>query len=277
MSNIKAFESFIAEAVKKGIESALAEGKGKSTDKSDNFDHVGKKHLKDENAKKEAKKEIKKAKKITRSQLAEGVRKALRMALNESGKVDLTRHYDAEDKMHYVPDQYVDHDPEDHEHVGFKGVPTQGVRSKKSGRMVGWKKEGLSDGDVTKRGTSTYGNVPSPDELQAALDENGGWHMDLQGGDYLAFAYALEVAGVGNPDMNSGVGMHQVLTALSNAPSPEELPDTVDDEEIENPHSYLNKTLNSWHVRYGRSQENIEDRAQRLASDILGMLGWEWI
>jgi hypothetical protein len=61
MNNIKTFESFIAEAVKKGIESALAEGKGKSTDKSDNFDHVGKKHLKDENSKKE----IKKAKKIT--------------------------------------------------------------------------------------------------------------------------------------------------------------------------------------------------------------------
>jgi len=126
MNNIKTFESFIAEAVKKGIESALAEGKGKSTDKSDNFDHVGKKHLKDENSKKE----IKKAKKITRSQLAEGVRKALRMALKETS---------------------------------------------------GYAQEGLSDGDVTKRGTSTYGNVPSPEELQAALNEQGGWDMDLKG------------------------------------------------------------------------------------------------
>jgi hypothetical protein len=226
MNNIKTFESFIAEAVKKGIESALVEGKGKSTDKSDNFDRVGKKHLKDENSKKEANKEIKKAKKITRSQLAEGVRKALRMALKEAS---------------------------------------------------GYAQEGLSDGDVTKRGTSTYGNVPSPEELQAALDEQGGWDMDLKGGDYLAFAYALEVAGVGNPDMNTGVGMHKVLTALSNAPSPEELPETVDDEEIENPHSYLNKTLNSWHVRYGRSEEKIEDRAQGLASSILDILGWEWV
>lgn len=216
MSSIEksTLETMILEAVRKGISSAI-----------------------------EAKKP-KKVKKITRSQLAEGVRKALRMALKENG-------------------------------MPGGAMPSPGMGTGSS--MATPTQEGLSDGDVTKKGTSTYGQIPSPDELQAALDEQGGWSMDLQGQDYLAFSYALEVAGLGNPNMDSGDGMHEALTALTNAPSPQELPDSVADEDIEDPNSSLNKILTSWEARYGRHGQKIEDHAQSLASSILDVLGWEWI
>jgi hypothetical protein len=236
-TNTGTFESLIAEAVKKGINAALEEGKGKPTDKGENHDRVGKKHQKGADKKKEAKKDIRAAKKITKSQLAEGVRKALRMALKEAG-------------------------------MPGGAMPTPGM---------GAGAPASAPTQEAKHGSMTGGEVPPPEELQAALDEIGGWHMNLQGADYLAFAYALEAAGIGNPDMNSGEGMHAVLMALANAPSPDELPETVDDEEIENPHSHLNKVINSWDVRYGRSGDAIEDHAERLASDILDVLGWEWV
>lgn len=207
-------EAMIAEAVKKGIASALTEGKKPKT------------------------------RKITRSQLAEGVRKALRMALNEAGMIG-----------------------------GSMPAPGMGAGS----TMPPTQEEGLSDGDVTKKGTSTYGQVPSPEELEAALEEIGGLDMDLQGADNIAFEYAMIVAGIGNPNMDSGEGMHSVLAALSNAPAPDELPDTVDDEDIEDPNSHLNKILDSWDIRYGRHGENIEDHARSIASNILDVLGWEWI
>ena len=230
-------EALIAKAVKKGIASALTENKKP------------------------------KIRKITRSQLAEGVRRALRMALNEAG-------------------------------MPGAAMPAPGMGA--SPTMPPTQEEGLSDGDVTKSGSRTFGQVPSPEELQAALepprretprcrcqvpspeelqaalDENGGFHANLQGGDFLAFSYALEIAGVGNPNMDTGEGMHAVLTALFNAPPPDELPDTVNDEDIDDPHSHLNKILNSWDARYMNS-EKIEDRAQSLASSILDHLGWEWV
>lgn len=208
-----ALEAMIAEAVKRGIAKAITETKKPKT------------------------------RKITRSQLAEGVRKALRMALKESGMTG-----------------------------GAMPAPGMGAGAPMSAPT----QEGLSDEDVTKKGSMSGGIVPSPEELQAALDENGGFHANLQGGDYLAFSYALEVAGVGNPNMDTGEGMHAVLTALSNAPPPDELPDTVDDEDINDPHSHLNKILDSWDARY-RGSEKIEDRAQGLASSILDHLGWEWV
>lgn len=207
-------EALIAEAVKKGIAKAITETKKPKT------------------------------RKITRSQLAEGVRKALRMALKESG----------------MPG-------------GAMPAPGMGAGAPMSAPT----QEGLSDGDVTKKGSSSFGQVPSPEELQAALDEQGGWSMDLKGADYFAFEYAMLVSGLGNPNMDTGQGMHAVLTALTNAPSPEELPQEMDDEEISNPNSQFNKLLNAWDARYGRTGEKIEDHAQSLASSILDVLGWEWV
>lgn len=81
----EALETLIAEAVQKGVESALNEGKGKPTDRSEKHDRFGKKFVKERDKKKEDKKEMKKATKISKSKLAEGVRKALRMALTEVG------------------------------------------------------------------------------------------------------------------------------------------------------------------------------------------------
>lgn len=208
-------ENLISQAVKKGINSAITETRKP------------------------------KARKITRSQLAEGVRKALRMALKESG----------------MPGGVM---PGTGMAAGAPvSAPTQ--------------EEDFSDGEGTKRGSMSGGIVPSPEELQAAIDENGGWDMNLQGENSLALTYALEVAGLGNPNTSTGQGMHAVLTALSTCPAPDDLPDSVDDEDISNPHSHLNKILDSWEVRYGRGGHRIEDAAQSLASSILDSLGWEWV
>jgi hypothetical protein len=185
-------------------------------------------------------------KKISRSQLAEGVRKAMRMVLSESG----------------MPG-------------GAMPVPGMGAGMPTTPPA----NEALSDGDGTtkKRGVLTSGVVPSPEELQAALDDIGGWSWDIQGGDYLAYSYAMSIQELGHPDMDTGTGMHQVLTALANAPSPEELPHDMDDYVINDPHSEFNRALDSWENRYGMSGEKIEERAQSLASDIMDHLGWEWV
>lgn len=186
-----------------------------------------------------------KVKRITRSQLAEGVRRALRIALKESG-------------------------------MPGGAMPAPGMAAG-APMSTPTQEEGLSDGDVTKKGSMSGGHVPSPEELQSALDEQGGWDMNLQGKDSLAFSYALEVAGIGHPNMDSGEGMHAVLTALSQCPAPDELPHTMDDSEIEDPHSRLNRILDSWENRYGHSGDSIIDAAQSIASGILDALGWEWI
>lgn len=235
-----ALESVISQAVKNGINSAMLEAKKKdpksARDNKKSHDKVGSLRAKEKD-KDKAKKDLKKGnlhekpvRKITRSELAEGVRKALRMALKENGMAGGT-------------------------------MPAPGMSSGPS--MSAPTQEGLSG-----KGSS----VPSVEELQAALDKQGGWDMNLQGPDFLAFSYALEVAGLGNPDLNSGQGMHTALIALSNPPSPDQLPDSIDDEEIDNPHSHLNKTLNSWEVRYGNQGKKIQDHARKLASDIIATL-----
>jgi hypothetical protein len=163
--------------------------------------------------------------------------------------------------------------------VGMPGgsMPTPGMAP--GSPMSAPTSEASLDGVDSDHGSVTGGTVPSPEELQSALDELGGWDMDLKGADNLAFSYAMQVAGLESSgfDMNTGHGMHQVLMALANCPSPNELPDTVSDEEIDDPHSYLNKVLDSWENRYGRRGEKIEQHAESLASSILGVLGWEWV
>jgi hypothetical protein len=241
MGSSQSFESFIAEAVKKGIKSALAEGKGKPTDKSEKHDRVGKKHQKGAEDKKDAKKAIRNAKKITRSQLAEGVRKALRMALNE---------------------------------VGMPGgsLPAHGMSAGAS--MSAPTQEDIS-GDSSK--PISGHTIPSPEELQSALDENPGWDMDLQGADSLAFDYAMEVTQVGYPNIQTGKGLHKILMALMQVPSPDEIASSMSPEELDDPHSQLNRIIKSWDVRYGRSGHKIEEHARDLVSNILQSLGWEWV
>ena len=99
--------------------------------------------------------------------------------------------------------------------------------------------------------------------------------MDLKGADSLAFDFALMVADVGYPNMNTGEGMHKALTALANCPEPDALSDTVDQEELDDPHSRLNRLLDAWDARY--NNESIVQAAESLASGILDVLGWEWV
>lgn len=101
--------------------------------------------------------------------------------------------------------------------------------------------EGVSDGGM-KRGTSTFGQLPSPEELQAALDEQGGWSMTLRGSDARSFEAAMAKAGMdaGQAEqmMDTGEGMHKVISAL---------------------------------------MDSGDDNAEHLASSIMDVLGWEWV
>lgn len=198
-------QNLVAEAVRKGVQSALTESP-------------------------------KRVKKITRTQLAEGVRKALRMAMKEN--------------------------------MGMAGgaMPAPGMGA---GAPTSAPTTEMAGSQITVSG----GHVPSPDELQQAIDREGGWEMDLQGADSMAFDYAMHVAGLGYPDMNTGEGMHAALTALMQAPPPDQLPDTVDDEEVQDPHSQFNQILDRWDARYG--DKPIEETAADIASSIMGVLGWE--
>ena len=112
--------------------------------------------------------------KITRNQLAEGVRKALRMVIEESG------------------------------------MPGGAMPALGNGAGSGMA--------ITSEEAPSGGSVPSPDELSQALQTSGGWKMKIQGRDFLAYMYATQVAGLEHPDMDSGEGMHAVLSALMAAP-----------------------------------------------------------
>jgi len=193
-----------------------------------------------------------KATKISPVQLAEGIRKAVKKVLAENTMASPGRAGSGRMAGGAMP-------PPGKGAVAGTAAPTQ---------------EGVSDGDKV-RGRSSFGQIPSPEELQQAIDDLGGWDMDLKGADSLAFDFALMVADVGYPNMDTGEGMHKVLTALANCPEPDALSDTVDQEELDDPHSRLNRLLDAWNARYGK--ESIAQTAESLASGIMDVLGWEWI
>lgn len=105
-------------------------------------------------------------------------------------------------------------------------------------------KEGVSTGEGTQRGRASFGTLPSADELDSAIEELGGWSMDLRGEDARAFEDAMDSAGIALQSaktmMNTGRGMHKILTALT-------------------------------------STEDANEDAASLASSIMDVLGWEWI
>lgn len=148
--------------------------------------------------------------KITSTQLAEGVRKAVKLALKEG--------------------------------MGMPGGAMPAPGKGAGAGMAGSTQEGVSSGEGQKRGTSTAGTIPSPEDLQQALDDQGGWSMTLRGSDSTAFESAVNAADMDYNEaysmMNTGEGMHKVLTALMDSGDPE---------------------------------------AESLASSILDVLGWEWV
>jgi hypothetical protein len=198
--------------------------------------------------------EERKASKVTISstQLAEGIRKAVKKVLSENTMASPGRAGSGRMAGGAMP-------PPGKGAVAGTAAPTQ---------------EGVSDGDKV-RGRSSFGQIPSPEELQQAIDDLGGWDMDLKGADSLAFEFAMMVADAGYPNMSTGEGMHKVLTALTNCPEPDALPDSVDQEELDDPDSRLNRLLDAWDARYGN--ESIAQTAESLASGIMDVLGWEWV
>jgi hypothetical protein len=95
---------------------------------------------------------------------------------------------------------------------------------------------------ASKKSSSTHGQIPSPEELQQAIDDLGGWDMELRGSDLEAFVDAVEAAGMGQMKamslMKTGEGMARVLRALMSSGN---------------------------------------EKAEELASSILDVLGWEWV
>jgi len=95
---------------------------------------------------------------------------------------------------------------------------------------------------ASKRSSSTFGQIPSSEELQQAIDDLGGWDMELRGSDLETFVDAVEAAGMGQMKamnlMKTGEGMARVLRALMSSE---------------------------------------DEKAEELASSILDVLGWEWV
>lgn len=110
--------------------------------------------------------------------------------------------------------------------------------------------------------SSTFGTIPSATELQEALDREGGWSMTLRGSDERVFDAAMRQARISNAVslMQTGSGMRRVLSALM---------------------SYANRKANAEYRRAGKPSnfESSQDvqTAESLASNIVGVLGWEWI
>jgi hypothetical protein len=200
----------IAQAIEKANEMNLMEKKMKKSDLKKMVSEAVKSGI--QKAKESQKKLTKEAvapTKITKTAIAEAVRKAVRTSLKEAG-------------------------------MPGGAMPPAG---KPSGTQMTapTQEEGVSDGDP-KRGSSTFGELPSAEELQAAIDALGGWDMTLRGSDERIFNAAMKRSKI-NPAnavqiMNTGEGMRRVLQAL---------------------------------LRTGREE------ADSLASSIMDVLGWEWI
>ena len=96
--------------------------------------------------------------------------------------------------------------------------------------------------------------------------------MNLKGQDALAFEYATSIAGVSGSTA-SAEEVAATVTALVEAPAPSELEPNVLD-------SRLGRVLEEWEQRYGNpsdEEDGIAAVAQRIASDILASLGFEWV
>jgi hypothetical protein len=117
----------------------------------------------------------------------------------------------------------------------------------------------------------TFGEMPPMDAIEFAL---GGeeFELELQGQDALAFAYGTAVAGISG-DTATAEEFAATVQALAETPAPAELPDDVAESSVE-------RVLTDWEERYGDPSEEdhgIASVAQRIASDMLAAIGFEWV
>jgi hypothetical protein len=118
----------------------------------------------------------------------------------------------------------------------------------------------------------SFGKIPPLDAVTFALGGEA-FEMNLEGRDALAFEYATNVAGVSG-DVSSPDSFVETIKALAEAPHPEDLDDPTD--------SRIEEILGQWEARYGdaddeEEEEGIADAAGRIASDMLGAIGFQWV
>lgn len=251
-----------------------------------------------------SKKKVKKS--ITKSQLAEGVKKALRKALKENSfgllDADIVGWHSDEDYnicRKDIDDRTAKRkgmSPIDKGQEGWEmitcdichqllgqtitpGLPEAGGRGMPGGAMpvaaaaAGQKVVGM--GEAAHKG-STFGQIPSDEELQTLWDEHGGFDMNLQGELSAVMDLAEKLSPEHSGDWTKLEGFKQTLKMLMNVQDPGELHD-MDPET----YSYIEPALRAWDERYGTSDEyvgqSIPDKAASLAGEMLGALGWEWI
>ena len=112
----------------------------------------------------------------------------------------------------------------------------------------------------------SFGQVPPLDAVTFALGGEA-YEMELQGQDALAFEYAMAAAGASG-DVSSPESFVETVRALADAPSPEDFVDAPA------------HVLSDWEERYGDpsdDEDGIAVVARRIASDMLGTIGFEWI
>lgn len=129
-----------------------------------------------------------------------------------------------------------------------------------------------SDIIMPPKKSTSWGLIPSSEQLWKLMEEEP-FPMILKGQDDIAYGYALGAAGMmpesGRVIIEGGEEMEDILKALINAPEP----DSLNFHELEN--IEIASSLDEWDEKY--PDDDIVEAAQNLASNIMEVLGIDWI
>lgn len=244
---------------------------------------------------------------ISRSQLAEGVKKALRLALKENSfglmDADVVGWHSDEDYnicRKCIDDKTarrkgmtpISKDQEGwemiqcdicHDHLGKTIVP--GLPEERGRGMAGTQMPKIASAagddvpgiDETRHGSMSGGKMPSDEDFQASWDEAGGFDMKPQGEMSIVMDIAAKLSPEGHlGDWTTPEGFKQVVQMLYNVPDPSDVFESDPES-----YSHIEPALRAYDERYGQKDEwlgqSIPDKAYSIASEMLDALGWEWV